>query len=817
MYPRLKTLIVMTATTGFAALFVPCAVAASTLDGTVVDSAGRALAQAMIEVTGPGVDIRQRVTEDGGFEITLGDDVVAPLTLTASAPGFRKITVEIADLGRAVELRLAATPLFAAEVRVTTNRAIAGETPVTVTNIGREEIERRHWGQDVPMFLDQVPSFYATNDNGNGIGYSYFFLRGFDMRRTAVSLNGVPLNDAHSHSVFFIDLADFLATTGDIQVQRGVGTNLYGGSAIGGSVDLRTATPETEPRLRLDTTHGAWGTHRWSLQYDSGLVNGEWAATFRYSRVDSDGYRDQSWVEAWNYFGTVEHYGDRTTTRLVLFGGPERTHLAYEGIPKRYLDGDVTGDARHDRRHNPLTYAGEVDEFVQPHFQLAHDWRVSDDLTVSNTLYYFEGDGFYEQFKTDRWLPEYNLEPFPGPGGDLVETTDLIRRRQVDEWDAGWIPSIRWRHADGRGSLEAGVATRVHRGRHWGETVWAQSYPPDTPPNRRYYDYRLDKTTVQPFVQETFHPNERWTLLAGLTWVRHEYDMSHDQRRGVELTERYTYALPRLGVTFQPADGWSLYGNLSRGGREPAFRDIYDPQDYYFGEPIDLEPEKLTDLELGMRRDWAEGWLNANLYWLDFDNAIVFAGGLDNNGAPVTANGAVVTQWGAELEAAWMPVPRWGARLALSYTDATFDEFVEFGWDGVPVDQSGNRLAAVPEWLASLELSGGIGPIDLMLAIRHVGSFYLDNTEDLRRYPELRTEPGYIHRVNDAFTRFDAAAEVSLGPAVAGVIGARDLRLRLRVDNLTDELYTTFGYMDVEPVWIPAATRSVYVGIIADW
>ena len=783
------------------------------LRGTVVDPDGSPIAGAT--VAAPKLGLTASTADDGGFRLTLPEPAPESVALEVAARGYDGWTGVVADIGTPLRVELAPTPLFEGTVEVTVNRAAVGETPVTVSNIGREEIERRHWGQDLPLLLTGTPGFYAYNDNGNGVGYSYFFVRGFDMRRTAVSLNGVPLNDAHSHSVFFVDLADFADTVGDIQLQRGVGTNLYGGSAIGGSVDLRTRTPLTEPRLRLETTQGAWDTHRWSVEYDSGLVNDEWAATFRYSRVDSDGYRDQSWLESWNYFGTVEHYGEHTTTRLVLFGGPERTHLAYEGVERRWLDGEVTGDRRRDRRHNPLTYPGEVDEFFQPHYQLHHEWRPSDTVTVTNTLFYFEGDGFYEQYKSDRWLPEYGFEPFPGPDGQLIETTDLVRRRHVAEWDAGWIPSVAWRH--GAGTLEAGAALRLHHGRHWGETVWAQYYPPDTAPNQRYYDYQLDKTTVQPFVQETFHLGDRWTLFGGLTWAEHTYDMHDDRRKGVELEPSFSYLLPRLGASYRAAPGWTVYANLSRGGREPAFRDIYDPQDYYFGEPLDLDPEELTDLELGVQHQWPSGWIRGNAYWLDFDNAIVFAGGLDNNGVPVTANGAVVSQRGLELDAAWTPRPRWGGRLAVAWADATFDRFVEFGWDGEPVDQSGNRLAAVPEWLTSLELTGGLGPVDLTLTVRHVSDFYLDNSEDLRKDPAARAEPGYIHRVNPAFTVADLAAEVSLGSSVAALVDARDLRLRLRVNNLTDALYTTFGYMDAEPVWIPAATRSVYLGLTADW
>ncbi|RLE27081.1 MAG: hypothetical protein DRJ65_03880 [Acidobacteria bacterium] len=810
---RQASLLVLTAILMWPALLN----AGEIISGEVLDPSGTPIARATVSLEGgspPSV-----TAADGAFELALPETLSFPLRLSAQAPGYEPGTLELEGIPSFLEIRLKPTPLFSGEVKVTTNRAQIGETPVTLSNISREEIARNDWGQDVPLLLQHVPGFYAFNDNGNGMGYSYFFLRGFDMRRTSVSLNGVPLNDAHSHGVYFVDLASFLSTTGDIQVQRGVGTNLYGGSAIGGAVDMRTRTPLSEPRLRISAGGGSWGTRTSQIEYDSGLINEEWAATFRYSRSKSDGYRDQSWLDAWNYYATIEHYGKRNTTRLVLFGGPEDTHLAYEGITQAYLNGEITGDKRKDRRHNPLTYPGEVDHFFQPHFQLINDTQLSPDLRLNNTFYFFEGDGYFEQYKSDRWLPAYDLEPHPGPDGEIIYTSDLVRRREVKEWDAGWIGSVEWRHGNNRGQLQAGLAVRFHSGRHEGTTIWAESYPPDTPPNHPYYDYQLDKQTYQPFVQEQWAVSDRWRLFGGMTWTSHRYHMHDDQLKGIEFVENFDYLLPRLGVTFSPAQDWSVYANVSRGGREPAFRDIYDPQDFWFGDqPHELEPEELTDFELGVQHQWGSGYARFNVYLLDFDNAIVWAGGLDSDGLPITANGAKTTHKGAELELGWTPRPRFGARLTGSFTRATFDDFEEFGWDGTAQDHSGNRIAGTPDWLASLELTGGWGPVDLLVSVRYAGRFYLDNTEDLRKYPELKDRPDYIHRVNEAFTTVDLGAKINAGQSLASLIGAKAIVVDLRINNVFDSLYTTFGYVwGPEPTWIPAATRSVYGGLTVDW
>ncbi len=132
------------------------------------------------------------------------------------------------------------------------------------------------------------------------------------------------------------------------------------------------------------------------------LVGGTWALSARYSRVQTDGYRDQSWVEQWNYFFSLARFGERSRLRLVLFGGPERTHLAYNGVSKRVLDGGLTGNADRDRRFNPLTWEGEIDQFTQPHFQLLHELSLGPSTELSQTFYAFQGQGFYVQFRTSR-------------------------------------------------------------------------------------------------------------------------------------------------------------------------------------------------------------------------------------------------------------------------------------------------------------------------------------------------------------------------------------------------------------------------------
>jgi len=736
---------------------------------------------------GPG-GFETRSGKDGSFEFLPGDKLEFPLQLEVSAPGFEKLQLRLEQAGTELEITLSRKTSFHGVVEVTGSRARSGETPVPMSLLERKEIEEKDRGQDVPMLLQGTPGFYAYNDNGNGMGYSYFFLRGFDMRRTAVSLNGVPLNDAASHGVYFVDLNSFLSTTDEVEVQRGVGRSLYGGSAIGGSVDLRTSTPSSTPGFHFRMMGGSWNTQRFEVQGDSGLINGEWAASFRYSKTSSDGYRDQSWLDAWNYFFDLDHYSEHATTRLILFGGPERTHLAYEGVTQAWLRGEITGNRRKDRRHNPLSYPGEIDDFFQPHYQIIDTRQLKPGLILQNTLYYFEGEGYYKQYKEDRWMPEYGLEPFPGPDGSIINTTDLIRKRAVDESDLGWIPSLEWKHAGGRGKLQAGFAIRLHDSRHTGRVVWAQYYPPETEPNKAYYDYDLSKTSFQPFLEENWSFNDRLSLLAGLSWTSHRYRLAEDRLDDMKFSRSYHYLLPRLGLNFRVNGNLSFYGSISCG-----------------------------DFELGATAAAGAFSAQLNLFYLDFDNEIVWAGGIDSDGLPTTANGAKTTHYGAELDARWNPDDHFGIRMTASFNHATFDHFIEYDWDGNEIDHRGNHIAGAPEWMGSLEVQGAWGPAHFFLVVHDNGKFYLDNTEDERKRPDISHDPDYIHKINPSYTSIDLSMQLDLGSAFR-FVSAKRAGLDLRICNLTDSLFTTYGYVwGPEPTWIPAATRSFYAGLSLDW
>lgn len=77
------------------------------------------------------------------------------------------------------------------EVEVISTRA-TNSTPVAFTNIGKEQLKKQNFGQDLPYLLSMTPSAITTSDAGAGVGYTTLRVRGTDGTRINAPLTVFP-------------------------------------------------------------------------------------------------------------------------------------------------------------------------------------------------------------------------------------------------------------------------------------------------------------------------------------------------------------------------------------------------------------------------------------------------------------------------------------------------------------------------------------------------------------------------------------------------------------------------------------------------
>ena len=800
------------------------------LSGRVVDrDAGTPIAGAVVQTE----DGKSGTITDQDGNFTLRDLPQAQIKLIVRSLGYELYKKTLAVGEGMLDVRLVPAMLRGQDVVVTGDRARLRETPVAFTNIPQREIERTYWAQDMPMLLAQTPGVYAYSDGGNGIGYSYLSVRGFPQSRVAVLINGVPHNDPESHEVYWVDMPDLAASVQDIQVQRGVGSSMYGSAAIGGTININTGYANPMNDINVTTGIGSFGTRKASLNYNSGLINNTYNVYGRFSRLVSDGYREQSWTDQWAYFlGAARHDGN-LVNRFQVYGGQEETHLAYKGIPKDSL--------RTNRKFNPLSYNGEVDHFGQPHYELLTTWKVNDQVEFDNTLFYIKGKGYYDQFRKDRSYEEYNLVPFVDARDSTIEKTDLVRQRFVENDFWGVVPRLTYRKQNLR--LAVGGEFNSHRGEHTGSVVWAGTLPPDSvqqvAPDHRYYDYEGRKLTASAFANAEYKFTDRITTMGALQFQYKRYQLlnNHLQHNSylegehippVRHTTPYYIVSPRAGVNINLTEHINVFANTAYTRQEPTADEIFDPQDFwsnprdYFksfnratgeGKAPIMKPEKLLDVELGGAYRTRDYSAEMNLYWMRFTDEIVYNGGLSDDGVPIRVNAPVSVHRGIEISAsaklfADRDLPRLGGlelsgNLSLAdnyFTD--FREYVVVDWNVWPLGldtlvRDDNPIAGFPDMLANARVTYSYSRFTALAHLFHAGRIYIDNSNR----KDVSVDPYTL--VNLAVRV--AAPSPTLWPKAA---------LEVRVNNVLDVKYEAGAYLDDgTPLWIVGATRNYYVSL----
>ncbi len=735
-------------------------------------------------------------------------------------------------------------------ITITANRAEERRTPVAFSNMSRKSIEKRYWAQDIPMLLDELPNIHSYSDAGNGIGYSTLKVRGFDQRRVGVMINGIPLNDPEDHQVYWVDMPNLAANVDDIQVQRGVSNSLYGISAFGGSVNLVTSTMANERSIAATTGTGSYNTRKFSLAIGSGVIAEEYSLYARFSRIVTDGYRDNAGVELWSYFIGAARYGANTTTRVNVYGGPEVTHAAWDGVREDVM--------KQNRTFNPTSadYDNTIDNFNQPHYEFIHEWRLSPVLTLNNTLFYIKGTGYYEGLKHEERLRDFGLPEITTRDSDLfgddslsyykvdpeedsrlflnddnkyvLQHTNLVRQKWVDKDQIGWMPRLDWQHKNG--TLTIGSHIDKFNSEHWGNVLWAAAVPGSVDPNLNYYSYFGEKLTAAVYLHEQLQLSKKLNIAADLQYQYKYYKFHHEKAgnfAGEDLHRfnvDYHFLNPKIGINYNLSKRLNTFAGLSLAHREPPadlyydtwtgpddlgveplFRDknlVYENNRVAYSEYSDplIDPEQIIDYELGWGYITSNLNFKMNLYYMDFGNEIVPYGQVDDDGTPVRGNAEKAIHQGVELSLNARIMRGFSFSGNLAFSSNRFATFTEKGWDEnwqvISIDYSGNTIPLFPNRLANARLTYSFSFADASIHLQHVGKQYLDNTEN-------------DDRTLDPYTLLNLRLDSRLT-----FLGFQSIGLSLQLNNILNEKYIPSGYYDAWSgynYYFPAATRNYFV------
>ncbi|MGV3631448.1 MAG: TonB-dependent receptor [Bacteroidota bacterium] len=688
------------------------------------------------------------------------------------------------------------------EVFVLSTRA-QKSSPTTFTDISREEIKAKNFGQDLPYLLESTVSTVVTSDAGAGVGYTGVRIRGVDPTRTNVTVNGIPLNDSESHGVFWVNMPDFASSVENIQVQRGVGTSTNGAAAFGASINVLTDKVNAQPYASIDNSYGSFNTWKNSVKAGTGLIDKRFAFDMRLSRIASDGYIDRASADLKSYFVSGTYVGKKSLLKANIFSGKEVTYQAWYGVPEaklkgnedsllthfynNYYPGGIYQDAADSanlfssdpRKYNLYRYDNEVDNYQQTHYQLLYNYNFSRRLRLNLAGHYTHGQGYYEQYRQEDELSDYGLDPVV-QGSDTLTTTDLIRRRWLNNDFYGAVFSLDYFSAKGLNIILGGGANQ-YKGRHFGEIIWAR-YASQSEIRDHYYDNESLKNDANVYLKM----NKRFKKLnvfADLQLRHINYSFLGLEEVDGELLEaqqkvNYTFFNPKAGLTYDFNTFNQLYTSFAVANREPVRDDFRE--NLASSRP---KHETLNNLEFGYRLAKDKFYVTANYYLMSYKNQLILTGEINDVGGYTRTNADQSYRTGIELVGGVYLLSRKlnvSGNIALSQNK--IKEFVEYIDD---YDNGGQQamthknadLAFSPNIIASLSLAyEPVKGLKFNVLSKYVGKQFLDNTS-----ADSRSLDAYY------ITNFSAAYSTSK-------LFGKEVSFGILVNNVFNHLFENNGY-----------------------
>ncbi|TLP82605.1 TonB-dependent receptor [Maribacter sp. ACAM166] len=664
--------------------------------------------------------------------------------------------------------------VFVSAIRVTK------ESPVTFSNLTKEDIKSRNLGQDIPVLMNFLPSVVTTSDAGAGVGYTGIRVRGSDATRVNVTINGVPYNDAESQGTFWVNMPDFASSTESLQLQRGVGTSTNGAGAFGASLNVLTDGFSQDAYGQISTSLGSFNTLRNNLKFSTGLLSNQVEISGRLSKINSDGYVDRARSDLDSYFLQGAYKDDNTLIKALLFGGHEITYQAWYGIDSQTLKDDRTFNPSGiytDENGNAQFYDNEVDDYKQDHAQLLWNEQVSEYWSTNIALHYTRGRGFFEQYKEDDDFDTYGFEPI-NVDGEVVNTTDVIRRRWLANDFYGAVFSANYKKE--QLSLIIGGGLNKYEGDHFGEIIWAR-YASNSNYQDLYYDDNSTKIDFNLYAKANYQLNEQWSLYGDLQYRTVRYKANGEDTGKVDDT--FNFFNPKAGVTYDLNANNNFYFSYAVANREP------NRNDYEGGNP---KPERLNDFELGWRYVSPDVQVNTNVYYMNYKDQLVLTGGLNDVGAPLRANVGDSYRLGLEIDANIKLNDKFNIRPNVAISDnRNIDYFINR--DGALQDLGNTTIAFSPSLIAGNILSyTPFHALNLSLFSKYVGEQYLSNTD---------TEASKLEAYFT--TDFNITYEIKMNRILKSIVFSG------LVNNILNEKYVSNGYTYLDDFSTPGSSFEV--------
>ena len=708
---------------------------------------------------------------EGHFTIKIKNETDLQAVISHVSFEKKKIALSISSENK---ISLEPKIYLADEVTIYSTR-VDKKTGAAFNNISKEELAKVNLGQDLPILLNNLPSVVTTSDAGGGVGYTGIRVRGNDASRVNVTINGIPINDAESHQVYWVDLPDLASSVDNIQFQRGLGSSTNGAGAFGASLNLQTTKISQSPYGSLSSSFGSFNTNKNSVAFGTGVLNNHFTVDGRMSLINSDGYIDRASSALRSLYLSGGYYDSKQFLRAVIITGKERTYQAWYGISQDSVATNRTYNPAgeyYDALGNAHYYNNQTDNYQQDYYQLFYSRTLTPNITANVGLHYTKGKGYYEEFKQDESFGSYGLNNLIF-GTDTVDHTNLLRRK----WLSNDFYGATWSFDYSKNSLDIkfGGAGNKYIGRHYNEIIAATISPIQTFPYT-YYDDTANKTDVNFYLKSDYHFNKKLTVTLDLQERIVNYDFSKLLPAGTD-NAKLNFFNPKIGFNYSFNNKNEIYFYVGAGHKEPI-------RDDYLVSTINSrpQPESLVDYETGYNFAGNQLAFSVNGYFMNYQNQLILTGKINDVGEYIRENVKDSYRAGVETQVTYKFTKDFSFNGNITVSENKIKSFTEYvdDYDGGQQyvnNYENTTISFSPSTIVAGSLNYKLlKNIDLNLNTKYVGKQYLDNSTN-----ESRKIDGYF--VTNFRTNYSLPVK-----------GLRSLEFSLMINNIFSELYNANGY-----------------------
>ncbi|MEN8194206.1 MAG: TonB-dependent receptor, partial [Bacteroidota bacterium] len=603
---------------------VSAAIHAISLSGEVVDASTK---EPLSNVNIIIVDSNNGTVSNQDGEFSISVQPQASIEIKVSYVGYETKFIHL-DLESDTTITIALThkPILFEETLVKGKHASIRETPVAFSNVNSKEIQQNLGARFLTDITQTLPSVYVSNE-GSGFADSRLSIRGFDQTSIAVMINGIPINNPENGEIYWSNWGDLSDVVQTIQVQRGLSATPYSVSSIGGVVNIISNSGfVSQNSLKIKSVMSSENFKKFLVSF-SNQYNDNLKFTGMISRITSDGYADQTWLDAYSYYFSLGLNLDKHLLEFQLMGSPQKHGQRMTPMPM-----DMWNEKG--RRFNadwgylndkPLNLRDNT--FHKPSLTINHVWQINNRLSLSNALYLSYGNGggtvppWSEFSRTESGLIDFDKEwDFNSNNIDTAYSTELTRSdkalrftKHIHKW-AAFLASAKYELND-ETELTFGIDGKYYTAENYstlgnllGGDYYIGSSNVNQDPNKLLYegdkiDYDADSFTrsIGVFLQAE-HNSNVLNAYVNLSLALTEYNridyfnyLNTDSRRETGWYSFPSYTV-KTGINYNFDNNHNVYVNIGNYSKAPLSMNVYNYSNEIYP---DIENEKVISAELG--------------------------------------------------------------------------------------------------------------------------------------------------------------------------------------------------------------------------